>query len=578
MGPMRTNPLTGEILDADIIFDASFIRYWKQERQILRADGKEYEPVSPIQAMDMGWGLDHSVLRRGAGAAGWNDRPLRLNPKDARLLACRQGVCQCPNYMKMELGMAALALTEAIHAAPRPKDKDAKEKEKDAKEKEKDKLLDELINQAIKHIVMHEVGHTLGLRHNFKGSTMLPNSQLHDTKITREKGLIGSVMDYAPVNIARKGVKQGDFFSTTIGPYDYWAIEYAYKPLSGGTDGEVAELKKIASKGASTPGLDYGTDEDTFLTADPLINRWDLGNDVMQFARDRMTAAEELLKTMSKRVVEEGEGYQRARVAFSLLLAQYGNGAYLISKYVGGEHAYRDHRNDPKGRDPLVPVTVAKQREALKFLQEHIFTDKPFRFPPDLLRKLAVERWMHWGANYSSTDFPLYDRVLGIQRLAMNQLLSPKVLGRVQTNALKADKEARPLTVAEIFRGVSDGVWSDLPNGAKLNGAARKDLGSSIIRRNLQREHLKKLSALVLGEKSSGSSSWGFLVLSAGTASTAPPDARSLARFHLRQIGTRIDAALKAKAADTDETTLAHLEECKERIAKVLSASMQAND
>ena len=31
MGPSRTNPLTGQILDADIIFDASFLRHWKQE-------------------------------------------------------------------------------------------------------------------------------------------------------------------------------------------------------------------------------------------------------------------------------------------------------------------------------------------------------------------------------------------------------------------------------------------------------------------------------------------------------------------------------------------------------------------
>ena len=83
-------------------------------------------------------------------------------------------------------------------------------------------------------------------------------------------------------------------------------------------------------------------------------------------------------------------------MAFSILLPQYGNAAYLIAKYVGGEHAYRDHRGDPNGRDPFVPVNAAKQREALKFLQEHILTDKPFQFPPDLLRKLAVERWYHW--------------------------------------------------------------------------------------------------------------------------------------------------------------------------------------
>ena len=177
---------------------------------------------------------------------------------------------------------------------------------------------------------MHEVGHTLGLRHNFKASTMLTNEQLHDTKITRKQGLVGSVMDYTPVNLAPKGVKQGDYFTTTLGPYDYWAIEYAYKPLSGGTEGEVDELQKIAKRCAE-PGHDYGTDEDMFGTADPLINVWDLGADPMKFAQDRMPAG---------RGTAQGPGRQRAwtrakaisaaRQAFGILLGQYGNGAYLV--------------------------------------------------------------------------------------------------------------------------------------------------------------------------------------------------------------------------------------------------------
>jgi hypothetical protein len=573
IGPSRANPLTGEILDADILFDASFIRYWKHERQVLRADGREFEPVSPIQAMEQGWGLDNHMLRRAArgavgmeapqAAGGWDDRPRRLSPEAARLAATRQGVCQCPGHMRMQLGLGHLALSEAVLAAP-PKGKDGSTK---------DKMLDDLLQQAVKHVVMHEVGHTLGLRHNFKASTMLPNSQLHDTKVTREKGLVGSVMDYSPVNLARKGAKQGDFFSVTLGPYDYWAIEYAYKPLSNSTEGDAAELRKVASRGASTPGLDYGTDEDTYLTSDPHTNAFDLGNDVMAYAQDRILAAEELLDNLAKQVVEEGEGYQRARVAFNMLLSQYGDGAYLISKHIGGEHANRDHRNDPKARDPLVPVTAAKQREALKFLRDHLFSDKPFKFPPELLRKLAAERWMHWGADVESTDFPLYDRVLGIQRLAMNQLLNPRVLRRIQANALKSDKEAKPVTVAEVFRIVSDGVWSDLPNGD-----AKKELRSSIIRRNLQREHLKKLTTLVLGDRAGGGFRYGYVTLLEGGSSAVPPDARSLARYHLRDLGKRIDVALIAKGPETDETTIAHLEECKEKIAKALSASMQAND
>jgi hypothetical protein len=556
MGPSRANPLTGEILDADILFDADMVRYWKHQRQILTSNGVAFEPASPIQAMDMGWGLDHLLLRRQPGTAGWDD-PRRKDEADlhaARLRAIQQGVCQCGSHVKYELGMAAMVMAERGIVMPNFK------------------IPDELINQAIKEVVMHEVGHTLGLRHNFKASTMLPNEQLHNTKITREKGLVGSVMDYSPINLAPKGVKQGDYFTTTLGPYDYWAIEYAYKPLSGGTEGEYAELKKIANRGA-LPGHDYATDEDTFLSADPLINRFDLGADVMKFAQDRMLLAEELLKGLSTRVVEEGEGYQRARVAFGILLSQYGDGAYLVSKYVGGEHVHRDHRGDPKGRDPLVPVASTKQREALKFLQEHVFNDKPFQFPPELLRRLAVERWYHWGTAPGSTDFPLHERILEIQRVALNRLLSPAVLRRVQSNSLKTEKDGQPLQVAEVFRSLTDGIWSDLPNGGGRE--EKRTVTSSIIRRNLQREHVKKLASLVLGPKNSDR---GFLFFYEAGSAAVPPDARSLARLHLREISKRIQTTLSDRLVVADETTQAHLEECRECIEKVLGASMQVND
>ena len=434
------------------------------------------------------------------------------------------------------------------------------------------KPTDDVINQAIKEVEMHEVGHTLGLRHNFKASTMLPNDQLHDTKITHEKGLVGSVMDYSPINLAPKGVKQGDFFTTTIGPYDYWAIEYGYKPLSGGTESEVAELRKIANRG-SKAGNDYGTDEDMYLTSDPLINAYDLGKDTMKFSQERMLLAEDLMKGLSNRIVEDGEGYQRARIAFSVLLQQFGNGAYLVSKYVGGEHANRDHRGDPEARDPLVPVTSARQREALKFLQEHILTDKSFNFPQDLLRKLAVQRWYHWGTAPDSTDYPLHERILRIQQVALNNVLSPTVLRRIQDNSFKAQNNDKCLELAEVFRTVTDGIWSDLP--LKPAGDDKRTIPSSIVRRNLQREHLKKLTSMVLGEKPRNDYYYVFFY---GSPTSAPPDARSLARAHLREIGRRIDVTLKDKKASVDETTRAHLDESKERIAKVLNASMQIND
>src|SRR5262245_22992805 len=73
MGPSRANPLTGEILDADIIVDADMVRFWKHERKVM--GGVAFEPVSPIQAMDLGLGLNHPLLQRQVGDVGWNDTP-----------------------------------------------------------------------------------------------------------------------------------------------------------------------------------------------------------------------------------------------------------------------------------------------------------------------------------------------------------------------------------------------------------------------------------------------------------------------------------------------------------------------
>ncbi len=108
-----------------------------------------------------------------------------------RLANGERASCQFSTGMRPELGLAALALADG--------DKDEPEA----------KLPEELLGQLIKEVVMHEVGHSLGLRHNFKASTMLDADQLNNPAITRVKGMTGSVMDYNPINIAPEGPEAG---------------------------------------------------------------------------------------------------------------------------------------------------------------------------------------------------------------------------------------------------------------------------------------------------------------------------------------------------------------------------------
>src|SRR5207249_5467827 len=101
----------------------------------------------------------------------------------------------------------------------------------------------------------------------------------------------------------KKGQVQGDFLPVTLGPYDYWAIEYAYKPIAGD---ETEELGKIAARPASDPMLPYSTDEDavgTFspVSIDPLANQYDQSDDPIYYFRDRLDLVNELWTNMESK-------------------------------------------------------------------------------------------------------------------------------------------------------------------------------------------------------------------------------------------------------------------------------------
>jgi len=61
------------------------------------------------------------------------------------------------------------------------------------------------------------MGHTLGLNHNMKSSQMLKPSELHNTAITENIGLIGSVMDYPAINLSLDRSKQGNYIPQNRG-------------------------------------------------------------------------------------------------------------------------------------------------------------------------------------------------------------------------------------------------------------------------------------------------------------------------------------------------------------------------
>jgi len=275
------------------------------------------------------------------------------------------------------------------------------------------------------------------------------------------------------------------------------------------------------------------------------------------------------------RVVDKGDGYQRARQAFSTMLRQYADAAAaLTSYYVGGEYYNRDHKGDANGRDPMVPVKAAKQREALEVLA----TEHPYRPALQLPAGVAAEAGRRpldalgpRNVDDERGRVPAERADFGDPAGRAEPAAGRRHVGANSRTRRASRRRTRPpLTVAEVFRCLSDSVWSDLPSEKPASDK------STVIRRNLQREHLKKMTALVLGQPSlSGGIHELMAVMRHGAAGTVPPDARSLARLHLKEIAKRIDKALADPKAVPDDAARAHLDECKERIAKALAAAMQ---
>ena len=119
-----------------------------------------------------------------------------------------------------------------------------------------------------------------------------------------------------------------------------------------------------------------------------------MSKDPIEFARWRVELINQLLPDLVDRVVEPGEGYDRARKAFMLLLHEHTRAMGFVARDIGGVYVNRNHKGDPNARPPFVVVEPKKQREALEFLEQQVFGPEAYQFPDQALRfprRVALE-------------------------------------------------------------------------------------------------------------------------------------------------------------------------------------------
>ncbi len=393
-------------------------------------------------------------------------------------------------------------------------------------------LPDELTGELLRYICAHEVGHTLGLRHNHRASSAYTIEQLRDPKFTATHGSVGSIMSYGRFNYVAQpedGVKQ---LIPVVAPYDIFAIEWGYTPIPGAKtpEEERPTLDKWASRQLNEPWLRFGG-EDGPATVDPTVKTENIGNDSIKATELGLKNLDRVLDHLVAATTNVGEDYSLLEDTYKTILAHRRNWFNAVALNVGG--VVESRTLGGHATETFARVPKDKQKQAIKFLNEHAFTT-----PKKLLDPAIVNRFRYTGV---ATD------VSGGQKTLMQSLLSTTRIRRLMDEELLLGPKA--YTVTELVNDVQNGIFSELnQNNPKID----------VLRRGLQRAYIDYLKNELLPAKDGSS----FFTADSGT------DFRPVARVALQRLHGQVQAAA---GRTKDAITAAHLQDCEREIDAMLT-------
>ncbi len=423
-GPSFVNPRTGEILGADIMLE-----------YVYHTNRVKYDRLFNMLANDQVAQQTYPVLNRN------------------KQMYCSYGHEMQENSL---FGQTVLLATDA-----------------------NDNEMKGMKMEAMKELIMHEVGHTLGLNHNMKASQLFTPEQLNNPAFIKGKCLTGSVMDYTAINVTNNKLNQGQYFSTTVGPYDTWAIQYGYTPVNS-----AGELEKIAGQ-STRPELIFGNDADDMRSPgkaiDPRVMTGDMSSDQISYSISRMELVNDLMPKIKSKFYKKGQSYQELRQTYYILRRQYGRAGDVISRFIGGVYVDRSMIGQNANAKPYSPVSYKDQKRAMAALKKYVFAPNAYDAPNDLYNYIAMQRR---GFNfYNEPEDPkIHDLVLDYQKRILDHILHPNTLQRITDSQLYGN-------AYQISEAMTD-----------LNNAIFKEDASETIntfRQNLQLEYTQRLISIL---------------------------------------------------------------------------------
>ncbi len=240
-------------------------------------------------------------------------------------------------------------------------------------------LPDSLMGDAMRFVVCHEVGHSLGLRHNMIASNAVPTDSLRSKSFTdRFNSTSSSIMDYARFNYVAQPGDGVTHTSPHIGPYDYFAIDYAYRWYPDSKSEEDGLYNLLQSHTGAL--YKFSEAQPSRDAVDPRAQSEDLGDDAV---RSSQLGIENLKVVMDNLIEwtttgERGQTYAEASRLYYAVVNQWNYYLYHVLANVGG--IYLENTTVGDGVKTFTYVEKEKQQAAVKFLIDNVFSEQEWLF------------------------------------------------------------------------------------------------------------------------------------------------------------------------------------------------------
>jgi hypothetical protein len=404
-------------------------------------------------------------------------------------------------------------------------------------------ISEEVIGETMRGVITHEVGHALGLPHNMIASSSIPVDSLRNKSFASRYGVSLTIMDYARQNyIAQPGDGLAPLdFIRRLGPFDDFVINWGYRyfPEAKTPEAEKPILNKMLADQKGMFAYRFGAGN--YTGVDPRNQTEDMGDDPVRASGFAVMNMKKVFPNLVAWTTKPGEDYSDLEELYNEALGQWGLYMGHVTNVVGG--VFVDNKTADQGGNVYRIVPKARQKSALAFIGENVFTNPSWLMPADVMSRLG------------QPTQSLSARAGNV----LNNLLSNARLGRMAE--AESFDAANAYPVAEFMGDV---------RATLFNGASPDQH-----RRAVQRAYLERLGAIInpppAAAPAAGAGGRGGAPQTPAPF-TAPPtlsrsDLPALARAELRAVqasartsGAAATGVLKAHWMDVDARVSAILE------------------